>query len=187
MATAACSQSPNAAVSVKFVTPEYDAAGRLTRLAYDRNHDGTIETWGYMDGPRLVRVEIDENNDGQVDRWEYHKAAGSGGAAPGSASLPPGAPDATLERIDRSTRLDGKVSRREFFEAGVLSRVEEDTDGNGAIDSWSVYKHGALVLMSLDTSGRGTPDRRLVYRDDGTFDHLEADATGSGTFTRVTQ
>jgi hypothetical protein len=165
------------------VTPEYDANGRLERLSYDRDRDGTVETWGYMDGAKVVRVEVDENHDGKVDRWEYHKAGEGESTTPGAT---PGlGTDRTVERIDRATRFDGKVSRREFFSEGLLTRVEEDTDGNGAIDAWSAYEGGALVLMSLDTTGRGTPDRRLVYRGDGTFDHVEVDATVSGTFSEV--
>jgi len=57
----------------KDVQSEYDKSGRLTRLTYDRNGDGKIDTWGYMDGSRVVRVEVDEDGDGKVDRWEYHR------------------------------------------------------------------------------------------------------------------
>ena len=51
---------------------EYDDRGKLQKIEYDRNNDGRIDAWGYMDGARVVRVEVDENGDGQVDRWEYH-------------------------------------------------------------------------------------------------------------------
>ena len=61
------------AAAKKDVKSEYDQSGRLTRLTYDRNGDGKIDTWGYMDGSRVVRVEVDEDGDGKVDRWEYHK------------------------------------------------------------------------------------------------------------------
>ena len=167
-------QKPNAGLQ-----PEYDKTGRLTKLAYDRNGDGKMETWGYMDGARVVRVEVDENADGAVDRWEYHSEN-----AP--TPLENAGADQTIERIERATRFDGKVSRRERFERGQLVSVEEDTDGNGSIDKWETYANGTLTLMALDTSGRGKPDRRLVYRD-GNFDHIEADPTGSGEFKAVAQ
>ena len=77
------------------------------------------------------------------------------------------------------------MSRREFFENGALTSIEEDTDGNGKVDKWETYKDGSLSVMALDTAGRGTPDRRLMYRPDGSMDHIEADPNGTGTFTPV--
>ena len=153
------------------IEPAYDqATGRLTRLSYDSNKDGKHDTWAFMDGARLTRLEADENQDGKVDRWEYYPAGGAAGL-----KQPP-------ERIERSTRFDGQVSRREFFEAGVMVRVEEDTDANGQTDKWETYAAGALVTVALDTKGRGKPDRRLVYSPDGSLERIEADETGSGQF-----
>ena len=79
------------------------------------------------------------------------------------------------------------MSRTEYFTNGVLSRIEEDTDGDGKIDKWETYTGGSLSLLAIDTQGRGTPDRRLVYRPDGSLDHLEADQNGSGVFTALKQ
>ncbi len=153
----------------------YDkATGRLTRLAYDANNNGKHDTWAVMDGARLVSLEADENEDGKIDRWEFYPATATAG---GMKQAP--------ERIERATHLDGRVSRREFFEAGAMTRVEEDTDGNGAIDKWETYAGGALVLLALDTDGGGKPDRRLVYRPDGSLDRIEADPSGSGRFESV--
>lgn len=157
------------------VKPEYDATGKLTKIEYDRNKDGKSDTWGYMDGSRVVRVEMDRNGDGQIDRWEFHRADVAPGAAPAGV-------DKTVERIEESTRFDGKVSRTEFFENGALVKVEEDTDGDGRLDKWEIYANGALQLQELDTEGRGRADRRLIYAADGAFDHMEADLDGSGTF-----
>lgn len=154
---------------------EYDKAGRLQKLEYDRNNDGRPDTWGYMDGIRVVRVEVDCNGDGQVDRWEFHTTEG----VPTPPPAPEDAVDPSLERIEESTRFDGKVSRKEFFTAGVLTRTEEDTDGNGAIDKWETYEGGALSVLALDTTGRGTPDRRLIYKA-GTVDRIETDPAGTG-------
>jgi len=158
--------------------PEYDQTGKLTKIEYDRNNDGKPDAWGYMDGSRVVRVEVDENGDGQVDRWEFHRPD----AAPGA---PVAGVDATVERIERATKFDGKVNRKEFFDKGALVRVEEDTDGDGRTDKWETYENGSLRMTALDTSGRGTADRRLLYNADGSFDHIEADPSDSGTFTPV--
>lgn len=174
----ACEPAPSTAV--KSLTPQYDANGRLARLAYDRDNDGTVDTWGYMSGTRVIRVEVDENQDGKVDRWEFHRQTG-----PENGEVASAGPDKTIERIERATRLDGRITRREFFADGALTRVEEDTDADGVVDKWETYKDGTLITMTLDTANRGTPDRRLVYRNDGTFDHLEVDEAGSGQFIPV--
>jgi hypothetical protein len=129
-----------------------------------------------MDGARLTRLEADENEDGKMDRWEYYPA----GDGAGPLKQPP-------ERIERATRADGKVSRREFFEGGVMVRVEEDTDGNGSPDKWETYAGGTLKVLALDTAGRGKPDRRFLYRDDGSLERIEADVSGSGQFHPVKQ
>jgi antitoxin component YwqK of YwqJK toxin-antitoxin module len=195
-AAGACGSGGTEAAAKKDVASEYDKSGRLTRLTYDRNGDGKIDTWGYMDGSRVVRVEVDENGDGQVDRWEYHAAAAAQGArgaqgaqgAQGtqSATAVDGV-DLTLERIDRATKFDGKVSRHDYFENGVLLRVEEDTDGDGKIDKWETYSGGTLAIMAIDTKGRGTPDRRLIYQSDGTLSRIETDPNATGTFRPLPQ
>jgi hypothetical protein len=131
-----------------------------------------------MDGSRVVRVEVDEDGDGNVDRWEYHQSNSS-------IDQVPTGPDRSIERVERATRFDGIVSRREYFKDGVIARVEEDTDGDGRVDKWETYKQGVLSTIELDSTGRGTPDRRLVYAADGSFDHIEADANGSGVFRTV--
>jgi hypothetical protein len=156
------------------INPTYDpGTGRLTRLDYDANANGKHDTWAYMDGARLTRLEADENEDGRIDRWEFYPATASA-----SLKQPP-------ERIERATRLDGRVSRREFFEGGVMVRVEEDTDGNGSIDKWETYARGALTVLALDTRGAGKPDRRFIYRPDGSLDRIEEDPSGSGRFEMV--
>ena len=128
-----------------------------------------------MDGTRLSRLEADENEDGKIDRWEYYPAT------PASAGRP------TPERIERATRLDGRVSRKELFDNGVLTRIEEDTNGDNAIDKWETYSAGALTVMALDTQHRGKPDRRLIYRPDGSLDRIEVDPDGSGRFQPLKQ
>ena len=159
------------------VKAEYDTAGKLQKIEYDRDNDGKLDTWGYMDGVRVVRVEVDRNGDGQIDRWEFHTTDG----VPTPPPAPADAVDTSLDRIEEPTRFDGKVSRREFFAKGVLAKTEEDTDGNGAIDKWETYENGALQVMALDTTGRGTPDRRLLYVG-GSVDRVETDPAGTGTF-----
>jgi hypothetical protein len=166
----ACEATPGTAAQGR-VEPAYDkSSGKLTRLAYDADNDGKHDTWAFMDGARLTRLEADENQDGRIDRWEFYPVTATKGVKP------------TPERIERSTRLDGQVSRREYFENGVMVRVEEDTDGNGKPDKWETYAAGALVLLALDTQGRGKPDRRLVYAADGSLERIETDPAGTGHF-----
>ena len=170
----ACRNVPSGGEQHGRVDAAYDEAGRLTKLTYDFNRNGKPDMWALMDGARLVRLEADENENGRIDRWEFYPAAGG----PGGLKQPP-------ERIERSTRDDGRVSRREFFEAGLLVRVEEDTTGDGAADKWESYSGGSLTVLALDTKGRGQPDRRLIYRPDGSLDRVEEDPTGSGEFRAI--
>jgi hypothetical protein len=173
-ASAACGPVASGDEQQGRIHATYDDAGRLTRLAYDSDRNGQPDMWAYMDGARLVRLEADENEDGRIDRWEHYPAA----SGPGGLKQPP-------ERIERSTRHDGRVSRREFFEAGLLVRVEEDTSGDGAVDKWESYSAGSLSRLELDTHARGKPDRRLIYRPDGSLERIEEDPTGSGEFRAV--
>ena len=197
--TAACGSGSTTEAAAK-VKSEYNESGRLTRLTYDRNGDGKIDTWGYMDGSRVVRVEADENGDGKIDRWEYHTdpkgstgsngstgSTGSTGSKGSTTSSSADAGDVTLERIDRATKFDGKISRREYFEHGVLTRIEEDTDGDGKIDKWETYSAGTLAIMAIDTKARGIPDRRLIYQPDGTLSRIETDPSGTGTWRPLPQ
>jgi len=196
VASGACGSgsTTEAAATVK---SEYNESGRLTRLTYDRNGDGKIDTFGYMDGSRVVRIEVDENGDGKIDRWEYHAdpkgstgsngSTGSAGSTGSTGASAADAVDVTLERIDRATKFDGKVSRREYFEHGVLTRIEEDTDGDEKTDKWETYSAGTLAIMAIDTKARGIPDRRLIYQPDGTLNRIETDPSGTGTWRPLPQ
>lgn len=102
----ACSAAPPAgAPGNDRLQPAYDQSGKLEKLEYDRNADGKVDTWGFMDGTRVVRVEADENGDGKVDSWEFHKAASAG---PAGATT---SPETSVERIEKATKFDGRVSR----------------------------------------------------------------------------
>ena len=179
-----CSQAGSDGQVSDRLRPEYDQQGKLSRLSYDRDGNGKVDTWGYMNGSRVVRIEVDEDGDGAVDRWEYYAAAGAARGAEtstgGETALAGVESSArTLERIERAMRHDGKVSRKEFFEAGRLSRTEEDTDGDGRPDKWETYRSGSLAMMELDTDGHGQPTRRLIYRADGSVEGVEVESAGA--------
>jgi hypothetical protein len=160
------------------VTPVYDPkTGHLTELTADRDGKGTPDLRAQMDGAHFKSVAIDRNGDGKPDRWEYYKPVSGGG--------PGGEARSELVRADEANGPDGRITRREFYENGVIQRVEEDTNDDGRVDSWAYYQNGALVRLDLDLTGRGTPDRRLVYRPDGSLDHIEVDPDGSGHFRRL--
>ena len=129
--------------------PTYDKTGKLRLLTYDSNANGKPDTWSHMDGSRVVRIEIDKNEDGVIERREDHDASQA------------------LEKVEASTRPDGKVTRTELYDAGALARAEEDIDGNGAVDWWETYANGFVRSVAFDTEGTGRPTRRLVYGSDG--------------------
>lgn len=165
------------------VTPIYSAkTGKLQELTLDRNGDGRVDTWALMDGVHLRSIQIDRHGTGKPDRWEYYE---EGTPAPGSQPNAGAAFDrkTMIVRADEANGPDRTiVTRREFYADGIITRVEEDTDFDGRIDKWETYDHGVLARMDLDVSGRGRPDRRLVYRADGSFDHVEVDVKGDGHF-----
>jgi len=171
------------------ITPEYDRkTGKLTLLKYDSNGNGRVDTWSYMDGARVVRIEIDENEDGKIDRWEYYgpdrtltKTGYSRiGDGKEDAWSYPGA-DGSVERVEISTKRDGRVTRVERYLKSVLVSAEEDTDGDGQMDKWETYDGQRLASVAFDTLHRGSPDRRLLYHADGTV-AFEVDRNGDGHF-----
>lgn len=42
--------------------------------------------------------------------------------------------EGSIGKVEGSTRRDGKVNRREFYEKGAMLRAEEDGDGDGRPD-----------------------------------------------------
>lgn len=92
----------------------------ITRVDRDRDGDGRIDTWEYLD-PRkqLVKVGFSLPGDGVLDAWAYRNN------------------DGQIIKIEVSTRRDGRIDRWEYYEKGQLARVEEDKDRNGRVDRWS--------------------------------------------------
>jgi hypothetical protein len=88
-----------------------------------------------------------------------------------------------IVRVEESNRPDGQVTRREFYEHGVLARVEDDTNFDGHPDKWEYYDKGVLTHVDLDLSNKGIPDRRLVYQADGSVSRIDVDPDGDGVFT----
>ena len=160
----------------------YDVTGKLRLLTYDSNGNGKPDTWSYMDGARIVRVEIDKDEDGAIDRWEYYDAnqrlerVGTSRANDGNVdtwTYPAADADGTTSRVELSTKRDGRVTRTEFYEGGVLARAQEDTDGNGAVDKWETYANGVVSSVAFDTEGTGHPTRRLAYGANGQVIRVE--------------
>jgi hypothetical protein len=156
-----------------------DKTGRLEQITSDRDGDGKIDTRAFMDGKRLQRIEIDRNNDGRTDRWEHYIDAPPGVTNAGTAG------GMQIARAEEANGSDERVTRTEFYEAGLLLRVEEDADVNGRVDKWEHYDKGAMVRVDLDLKGGGFPDRRVLYRRDGSVD-MEVDPDGRGNWRPFT-
>ena len=166
------------------LTPLYDpSTGSLRELSYDSNNDGRLDMKGFMAGGRLMRAEIDEDGDGRTDAWEYYEGEWAGDASAASWGRAGSTrPTGRLARVERATRHDGKITRWEEFEGGLLASVKEDTDADGNVDKWETYVGGALSVLELDTKRRGQPTHRLTYREGGVLDRIEVDEEGSGQF-----
>jgi hypothetical protein len=163
------------------IRPTYDkTTGRLTRLEYDANHDGRIDTWMDMDGTRPLRSRIDQNGDGKIDRWEEFDASGAISRV-GFSRKDDGKPDAWMRPGDghglqcleiSSSGDEHHIDRWEYYERGgagdergTLVRAEEDTVGDGRPHEWETYRAGALETVAFDEDGDGVPDRRLTYQN----------------------
>lgn len=186
LALIGCSGSP---YPKQRLEPVYDPlSGKLQLVKVDSDGDGRFDTWRYMDGPRLIRVEVDRNQDGQIDRWEYYGAdqkleklgfsLQADGKEDGWIWTGPGG---ETTRVESFARRDGKVSRIDYYEKGILVRADEDTDGDGRMDKWETYDGARLAIVAFDTQHRGVPDRRLVYGADASA-RIEVDRDGRGAF-----
>jgi hypothetical protein len=155
--------------------------GRLEQMQVDADADGRPDAVASLDGTRLNSIAVDRNRDGRPDRWEYYTPAASRG---GDVTNPVDR-WATRVRAEESDRPDGTITRREFYQNGVIQRVEEDTNLDGRADKWEFYAEAVLIRVDLDLGGKGFADRRLVYRPDGTVDRVEIDSDGDGRFVKA--
>ena len=186
------------------IAPVYDKeSGKLQRLDYDSDKDGTTDTVSFMDGQKVIRIEIDKDQDGRVERWEYY-GQDQKLVRVGISRLNDGivdawsynAPDGSVAQVDLSGNRDGRINRKEFYEAGQLVRVEEtapaqspsvSSDLSGGSPDWKPARwefydrSGRLTTVAFDGSGRGVPERRLTYDANGGA-HLEVDPDGDGRF-----
>jgi hypothetical protein len=173
--------------------------GKLERLVFDSNDDGRNDAAGVLDGARVKQIELDSNGNGTIDRWDFYDAAGKITRV-GLARADDGVMDAVavygtdhrLQRLEVSTRRDGRFDRVEFYEAEQLTRAEEDTDADGLVDKWESYRPNVgagpgeppvvLSTVAFDDNKRGRPSRRLVYALGGQVARVEHDTRGDGTF-----
>jgi hypothetical protein len=174
----ACGAAPGtSSPGAQSLMPAYNQeTGRLEQLTSDRNTDGRVDTWAYMDGGRLERVEIDRDGDGAVDRVEHYETSPDEDGGAGSLLE-----RAIISHAEEMTGPEPIVVRREFYERGVLDRVEEDTNADGKVNRWETYEGGTLTRMDLDLQGKGFPDRRLFYTRGG-IQRVEVDPEGDGVF-----
>ena len=175
------------------VAGTYDTkTNKLSLLTYDRNGNGTVDTWTDMDGGRPLRSRIDLDEDGRIDRWEYYDSAGrlvkvgfsrQHGMRPDAWAF--SREDGSLERVDVSSSSDERrIDRHEYYEHGRMIRSEEDSDRDGRMDTWTTYDaNGALATASFDEDHDGKPDRRLTYNGPE-LASIESAPDGAGRYTR---
>jgi hypothetical protein len=199
-AAAGCSGTVPAAEAPR---AEYDR-GRLSRVAFDANHNGRNDAAGLMDGTRIKQIELDADENGKVERWDIYGPNWKLERV-GLSHRNDGVMDAQafyssagkLERLELATARDGRFNRTEFYEAGLLVRSAEDTDGDGRPDKWDTYRpypdalpgepEYAITSVAFDDHRRGTPDRRFVFSPNGSVARVEIDPDGDGQFTAAPQ
>lgn len=184
---------------------EYDkASGRLTKVVYDANKNGTNDSTSYMDGTRIVRIELDLDENGKVERWDIYNgdrtiqkvglASRNDGVMDSQAFY---SPDGVVQRIEVSTARNERFNRVEFYNSDeVLVRSEEDTNGDGRPDKWDTFgpvekpvaglPAYTITSSAFDEKGTGRPTRRLVFGPGGAISRVEVDPDGDGNFASVT-
>jgi hypothetical protein len=189
MCSTACSDPEHERI-VKTTQPTYHKdTGRLLELTFDRNRNGTVDTWTEMDGSRMLRSRSDLDEDGTIDRWEYYDDRG-GLMKVGFSRAHDGredawafaGPDGRVVRIEISSFADpGRIDRWEYYEGGILLSADEDTSGDGRPDKTETYESGVITTVVVDDDGDGRLDRRLRYSN-GTLTTIESERDESGAF-----
>jgi hypothetical protein len=186
----ACSSDPDRDRLVRTTRATYDSdTGRLRKITYDSNKNGSVDTTTFFDGTRLLRTEIDANEDGRIDRWEHYDAAGrlekyatsrANDGTPDAWAFP--GTDGAVVRLEISLKRDGRIDRWEHYQDGGVARAEEDANGDGRPDKWELYQSGTLVAVSLDNDADGRPDRKLTYSAEGQLALIESEPDQAGEF-----
>lgn len=147
------------------VVAEWDPeTGRLKKIELDRDKNGKMDTFSFMDGTRFERIEIDLDENGIIERWEYYV-------------------DNKLTKVGSSSRADGVPDQWDYpSPEGSLARVEFDLDRDGHIDKWERFdpphvSGGSPILreVGLDLDAEGRAARRLLYGADGSFQGVVKD------------
>ncbi len=53
--------------------------------------------------------------------------------------------DGKLQRVEESTKHDGRINRWSVFENGKLARLKEDRNGDGKKDLWVTLQDGTVI------------------------------------------
>src|SRR6185503_20052725 len=133
---AACSDPEKERVKQTTKATYDQKTGKLTELTYDRNKNGTIDTWTEMDGSRPVRSRSDLDEDGKLDRWEYYE-------------------NDVLARAEEDGNADGKPDKWEPYEGGAVKTASMDENFDGRPDRRLTYSGGALVLIESEPDASG--------------------------------
>lgn len=137
--------------------------GKLTRLEFDKNKNGKMDSTSYMDGTRVIRIEMDNDEDGKIDRWEFYGENNK------------------IARVGTSSRDDEVQDTYAYPDAtGFLAKVEFDTNRDGTIDKRDHYvprpgrpEERVLSIVEYEFNQVGEPRRRLYYGTDGNFQKSE--------------
>ena len=121
----------------------YSMGDRGSRVEWDMNFDGRVDSWGYNDASgTLLEEELDLDHDGRVDAVVFYR------------------PDGSVERKELALNFANRLTVFKFYSAGGdLLRVEQDEDGDGRIDRWDYYEDKRVVRTGWDEDGDGVADK----------------------------
>jgi len=164
----------------------YGPEGHITKVVYDTNHDGRIDTWQYYKYGKVIRLEQDRNHDKKVDaivRYrngrEVHSLLDNDG-------------DGYFETV---TRFDnpgwtnvvevrdkkGRPVERRFYLGGVLRKREAFDPRKGTLILVEKYDQKGRLTMSREAEG-GSGRLSLIWHYDAQGNAVlgEKDSNGDG-------
>jgi len=123
--------------------------GEKQRLVKDENYNGYFEMIQWFDRkPWVAVIEMDADEDKSFESTSFYNSEG-------------------LRQKDLGVNQDGRVDRREYFDAsGRLVKSEESSDGAAGLNmAWFYDDAGNPVRAEKDGNGDGRPDIWYYYNN----------------------
>jgi hypothetical protein len=119
--------------------------GYTIEQSFDRNFDGTLDSWYYYDSKARRKLSrADDNFDGRADfTWYYTNGL--------------------LARADQDTDFNGTPDVTYFYQDDLTIRAEWRPNGTNVMSLKQTFRNGILVEETRDVDGDGQLDISIQY------------------------